>query len=159
MPHIARDLPSTGRLETTQVGEEDLKESTEPTRAIFMIKVLFGFVFYILVLVCTVFSKLTLVKLTDNLREATFCNDSSTAKECKSKDGLAVSLYWQLLLVMIIPTFIEFLRSLVFGVLGKTTKTYPWPRMKSIIVVSHIHAWLMHVHPMQCAHDECMLLA
>lgn len=147
MQHVTRDLPSTtGKLETTQV-EQSRNDPSEPTRAFFTIKVLFGLVFYILVLVCTVFSKLTLVSLTDKLRSVTFCNNSdaipekdrTTCTDDLSKNGgSAVSLYWQLLLVMIVPTFIEFIRSLVFGVLGKTTRTYPWPRMKSAIVVSII---------------------
>ena len=145
MKPILRDetsVETNGQLQS-QV-EEDQNESTPGTRVFFVIKAIFGFIFYLLVLVCTVFSKLTLVSLTDKLREITFCNDT-TYKNCpgkiedaKEKVPIAVSLYWQLLLVMMVPTFIAFLRSLVFGVLGKTKQSYPWPKMKSAIVVSMV---------------------
>ncbi len=137
MQHVTQDVPSTGsgRLATAQT-KENQNESMEPARAFFAIKVMFGLLFYILVLVCTVFSKLTLVNLTDKLRNITFCQEGKDCSLEAAKYPTAVSLYWQLLLVMIVPTFIEFMRSFMFGVVGKTTRTYPWPRMKSVLVVS-----------------------
>ena len=92
-----------------------------------------------LVLVCTVFSKLTLVSLTDKLRSATH-NETHLCDENCSPDpnhDAAVGLYWQLLLVMIIPNIISFLRSLLFGVLRKTKKNFPWPTYLAIFIVSY----------------------
>ena len=123
-----------------QQQEEDENKYIPGTRVFFVIKVLFGIIFFLLVLVCTVFSKLTLVSLTDKLRELSFCNNTTVnptyTEKSENSLPMLVSLYWQLLLVMVIPTFIVFMRSLVFGVLGKTTQTYPWPKMKSAILVS-----------------------
>ena len=112
-------------------------------------KVLFGIVLFTSILVCTVFSKLTLVSLTDRLRSVTAVhfNESrtylydddqgeTTLKPFLVENDIAVSLYWQLLLIVIIPSIISFLRSLVFGVLGKTSKNFPWPRLTAISTVS-----------------------
>ena len=138
MQQVTRDLPSTAsstddpvafRTQRTQ-GNDDSSESKRVKKLLFVVKVIFGIFFYVIVLVSTVFSKLTLVNLTHKLR--TFTTDPSNSKP----KSLSVALYWQLLLVIMIPTFITFVRSLVSGVLGKTTKTFPWPTMRSAITVS-----------------------
>ena len=110
-------------------------------RVLLAVKVIFGIILFTLVLVCTVFSKLTLVSLTSKLRISTRCNDTLADKSCPEQISAAgthqaVTIYWQLFFVIIIPTLLTFLRTLVFGVLGKTTKTYPWPKLWSGIAVS-----------------------
>ena len=130
MQQVTRDEPSTASSTDVTFRTNRRQMNSESKRAkklLFMIKVVFGIFFYAVVLVSTVFSKLTLVSLTEKLR--TFPINS------KPKN-LSVALYWQLLLVIMIPTFITFVRSLVSGVLGKTTETFPWPTMRSAITVS-----------------------
>ena len=112
-------------------------------------KVFIGIVLLTFVLVCTVFSKLTLVSLTDRLRSVTAVHfNESQAYLYDDNQGeitlipflvendLAVSLYWQLLHIVIVPNIISFLRSLAFGVLGKTSKNFPWPGRKAVLIVS-----------------------
>ena len=94
------------------------------------IKAAIGFIFLVMVLGSSVLSKLTLVSLTDKLRAAT--------------GNEAVTLYWYLQFILLIPTFITFLRCLVFGVIGKTTKSFPWPKTKAIIFVS-VYVLLLNV--------------
>ena len=90
------------------------------------IKAAIGFIFLVMVLGSSVLSKLTLVSLTDKLRAAT--------------GNEAVTLYWYLQFILLIPTFITFLRCLVFGVIG----SFPWPKTKAIIFVS-VHVLLLNV--------------
>ncbi len=94
-------------------------------------------------LACTVFSKLTLVFLTATLRHVTQQDNFSRHLDynepitpLESKHDIAVSLYWQLLLVMTIPTLIALVRTLFLGVLGKSTANFPWPKFHSIVAVS-----------------------
>ena len=115
--------------------------SKNQQRLLLVVKVIFGFILFTIVLVCTVFSKLTLVNLTSQLRMFTRCNDTlpSTCPKQIDEAGTrdeAVTIYWQLFFIIIIPTLLTFLRTLVFGVLGKTTKTFPWPKLSSGIAVS-----------------------
>ena len=118
---------------------------------IFAAKVFFGIVLLAFILVCTVFSKLTLVSLTDRLRSVTAVHFNESRTYLYDEDqgettlipflaehDIAVSLYWQLLLIFIVPNIISFLRSLAFGVLGKTQKNFPRPEAYAIFLVSSI---------------------
>ena len=85
-------------------------------------------------------SKLTLVSLTDALKNHIFQNSSIknlTWKDHPEDKESAVSIYWQLLLVMVVPNLLTFLRCLCFGFLGKTTNSYPWPKRWAAILVSN----------------------
>ena len=104
-----------------------------------LIKWSIGTILCAFVLVCTVFSKLTLVSLTDKLRSVTAFNETYLVNDFPPDDprhDVAVSLYWQLLLVVIIPSIISWVRSLVFGVLGKTQKNFPYPVWWAILLVN-----------------------
>ena len=106
-------------------------------RVLFGIKAIIGFVLFVIVLACTVLSKVTLVSMTDELRNhmwaLTHANGTNTKREDR---GAAAVLYWRLLFVMILPSFVTFLRSFFFGVFGKTRKSFPWPKPKAILMVS-----------------------
>ena len=94
---------------------------------LFGIKAAIGLVFLIAILASAVLSKLTLVTLTDQLRIAK--GDSPEARETQ------VTLYWYIQLILLIPSFITFVRCFVVGVIGKTTKSFPWPTGKAILYV------------------------
>ena len=102
------------------------------------VKVLFGVLLFLTVLTCNVLSKLTLVSLTERLWAASH-NASNTSALQPTIQAIvpnkAVTLYWQLFLVLIIPSCITFIRSFVFGVLGKSSKSYPWPSIVGIVLV------------------------
>ncbi len=102
-------------------------------------KLILGAIFFLIVLFSSVLSKLTLVSLTDSLRHYSGIleNNSKDVKDSEVKDVYEVAvLYWQLLLILLVPNILTFLRCLFFGALGKTRKSYPWPRWRAIILVS-----------------------
>ena len=94
------------------------------------------FVFLVIVLVSSVLSKLTLVSLADRLRNVTYYPNASKKDTTEHEHTTAVTLYWYLQFVLLIPNFITLVRCLAFGVIGKTTRTYPWPKERAIILVS-----------------------
>ena len=94
---------------------------------LFGIKAAIGLVFLILVLACTVLSKLTLVTLTDQLRIA--------EGDSPEDHATRVTFYWYIQLILLIPSFITFVRCFIVGVIGKTTKSFPWPTGKAILYV------------------------
>ena len=112
-------------------------ETMKSKRLLFTIKAGIGFVILVLVLGSSVLSKLTLVSLTDRLRSVTYFPANASKKDITAEGrSTAVTLYWYLQLVLLIPNFITFLRCLAFGVLGKTTKTFPWPKGTAVFYVS-----------------------
>lgn len=87
-----------------------------------------------LVLLCTVFSKLSLVGLASHLGEVRrLLNNGSGSDPDAIRQG--VSLYWQLLLILLIPNCITFLRCLLFGFVGKSAQSFPFPRKSAFIAV------------------------
>ena len=47
------------------------------------------------------------------------------------------SIYFiELVVIMAIPDVVSFFRCLIWGVIGKTAETHPWPSWKSIVMVS-----------------------
>ena len=107
------------------------------TGILLCLKIGIGLIFFIVVLFSSVLSKLTLVSLTDALRHRTWYYQSKTPVT-KGTDDAIVSLYWQLLLILLVPNCLTFLRCLFFGVLGKTKASYPWPTGKAMLLVSHV---------------------
>ena len=107
-------------------------------RFIFAVKTVLGCIFMIIVLGTSVLSKLTLVSLTDKLRNVTYYPNSTkrAAADNEVDFDTAVTLYWYLQFVLLIPNLITFVRCLAFGVIGKTTTTYPWPKGRNILLVS-----------------------
>lgn len=117
------------------------EQSTRPTdtkwsrQILLSIKIIIGVILLVVVLGSSVLSKLTLVSLTDRLRYVTV-NSSDIASISSEAHSAAVTLYWYLQFVLIVPSLITFLRCLVVGVIGKTTKSFPWPTLKMAVVVS-----------------------
>lgn len=106
--------------------KERYSDMSAQTKRIFsVVKFAIAVLLFLLVLGCSVLSKLALVSLTDRLRNATY---GSGLKEDK-----AVTIYWQLLLVITIPNAVSFIRSFVFGVFGKTRANFPWPSPTAIV--------------------------
>ena len=118
----------------TQKENEPSTNATASKCLLFTIKTVIGFMFFLIVLGSAVLSKLTLVSLTDKLRSVTdYPNFTIVSKEDETK---VVTIYWYLQFILLIPNVITLVRCLAFGVIGKTTKTFPWPKGRSIILVS-----------------------
>ena len=106
-------------------------------RLLFSIKTMIGFMFMVIILGSAVLSKLTLVSLTDTLRNATYYSNSTRKTAISTENETkAVTIYWYLQFIILIPNFLTFVRCLAFGVIGKTTRTFPWPKGWSIFLVS-----------------------
>jgi len=92
-----------------------------------------------MVLLCSVFSKLTLVGLTNHLGyTAAIARNNTTTTSSVDAAAEAASLYWQLLLILMIPNCLTVLRCLVFGFIGKSYNNFPFPSTKSTIAVSFL---------------------
>ena len=123
----------------TETAENPVEINAKTKKLLFFIKAIIGLVFMVLMLGSSVLGKLTLVSLADHLRHATYYPNASTRAVSTEERTEAVTLYWYFQLVLLIPNFITFIRCLAFGVVGKTTKTFPWPTGKAVAMVSLWH--------------------
>lgn len=86
------------------------------------------------VLLCSVVSKLTLVGLTDNLRDIAATLRNKTDVPNPETASRATTLYWQLLLILLAPNCVTVVRCLLFGFIGKSYQTFPFPNLKAVIL-------------------------
>ena len=80
------------------------------------------------VLICLVFSKLTLVQITGTLYRLQNTTDKTPVKE-------SLPYYWMLFLAVMIPDVLTWFYTLFTGILMNRT-THPWPSRRSLILVS-----------------------
>lgn len=138
----AQDSSPKHKRTTLRGSPRTEKPTSTPTFVLLTLKILIGLIFFIIVLVSSVLSKLTLVSLTDALRHHTWLyqngtkptDDEQNKWRIKHRSNV-ISLYWQLLLVLLVPSCFTFLRCLFFGFLGKTMKSYPWPKGSAVLLV------------------------
>lgn len=78
----------------------------------------------------TVFSKISLVSITGRMFNLTRSPDGPNTQT-------ASVLFTQLTLMLIIPEVVSFIRCLVWGVIGKTTSSFPWPSRSALFLVSY----------------------
>ena len=122
----------------TRENGADVEISKGTRRVLYALKSLMGVLLFALVLTCSMFSKLTLVSITDRLRTFTWnISNEPTKAQFDADTNRAASLYWQLFFIIILPNVIAFARSFVFGVFGKTKKSFPWPKPIAVLLVSH----------------------
>lgn len=95
-----------------------------------ILKATIGSLLFATALSLTVLSKLSVISMTSRLKV------NETDWEEVSGRREAVALYWQLLLVMVLPNVFTLLRTLLLGMCGKQTANFPWPTKKAIFVVS-----------------------
>ena len=88
----------------------------------------------ICVCIGAVLSKVTLVSITGRMFNLVSSRDGH-------KHTLPQSvLFVQLTLILVIPEVFSFTRCLIWGVIGKTTESFPWPSRSAIIRVSQYTA-------------------
>ena len=140
--------PDLAKLNELQQSREDKKSHvfsksrTTVRLAVIAMKLLV----FLLVFSTLVASKVSIVMIIGHLHSmADYGNPNATA--CKSFDRqsnetaisssvkTAVNLYWQLLLIVMIPNAITWGRALFNGVLGKSS-SQPWPSLRSLLSVS-----------------------
>ena len=88
---------------------------------------------FIAISVCVgaVLSKVSLVSITGRMFDLTSDPDGNTVPRSL--------LFVQLTLLLVIPEIVSFMRCLVWGVIGKTTKRFPWPSRAALIRVSLLY--------------------
>ena len=108
-----------------------------------LIKLAVSAAIFILILTSSVLSKLTLAGLTDALKYYTWIyrNDSNISELQKEEwneehHHEIVALYWQLLLSMLVPNCLTFLRCFLFGFFGESD---PWPTIGAVFWVSFVN--------------------
>ena len=82
------------------------------------------------VLVGTVLSKVSLVSITGRMFNLTRFPDEHVLPRSV--------LFIQLTFFLVIPEVVSFIRCLVWGVIGKTTESFPWPTISAFVLVSLI---------------------
>ena len=87
----------------------------------------------IAIFVCVggVVSKVTLVSITGRMFSLVSLRDGNMQTLPQS------ALFAQLTLILVIPEVVSFVRCLIWGVLGKTAESFPWPSRSAFIAVSH----------------------
>ena len=106
-----------------------------------LIRVAVKLLLFLLVLSALVAGKVSLVTILGHLRSMTNYSlnaESSTSDDVADTEGdikAAVGLYWQLLLILVIPNLITWVRALFNGVIGKSA-SQPWPKYEAIFMVS-----------------------
>lgn len=106
-----------------------------------LIRVAVKLLLFLLVLSALVAGKVSLVTILGHLRSMTNYSlnaESSTSNDVADTEGdikAAMGLYWQLLLILVIPNMITWVRALFNGVIGKSA-SQPWPKYKAIFMVS-----------------------
>ena len=128
---------SSPYTELTDESGSDVEMSKGTRRVLYALKFFIGMLLFVFVLACSMFSKLTLVSITDQLRNVTW---NITASGTRVPDEIAsrsraTRLYWQLFFIMVLPNVLTLARSFVFGVFGKTKKSFPWPMPSAILLV------------------------
>jgi len=81
-------------------------------------------------------NKVTLASITGKMHKLSNCtNTTNSTLSSEDKTRIGSICYIELVVIMIIPDFVSFLRCLLWGVVGKNTDTYPWPTWKDILLV------------------------
>ncbi|CAI8032189.1 Chitin synthase chs-2, partial [Geodia barretti] len=116
---------------TEEFGEESFASAISRNKKLRLgLRLVIGFVLLLAVLGCVAGSKLTLVALANKLRHVTV---NQTKQELKDRSTDISRLYWQLVIILVLPHCLTFVRSAVVGVIGKTRKAHPWPRRSALI--------------------------
>ena len=115
-------------------GEDDGIQPPAYATALRLIKVVSLLVIGTCALAGMVFSKITFVSITS--RMYTLYTGPNTENNRKSV------IFFQLVFILVIPEIICLLHCVVWGFIGKTSKSFPWPSLKSIILVSHMSTYV-----------------
>ncbi len=134
-------LPASRPNEHVKSEEEDLiRARSAKLQSAF--HTLFQVVPFLLMLTCTVFSKISLLNLTNQLRLLTWvnCNGNSTDNECLDQvdmqdEAEAIAVFWYIVIILMTPNLHTFIKSFL-GVLWKSSQQNPWPSVVSGFVVS-----------------------
>ena len=137
----------------TPIDEQPAEFGHEPPKHQLSCKVLFARYFFtalifLFVLVSTALSKVCFVSIAAQLN---ININSSVGNEAGEKRRSVA--FVQLVLVLCVPQAVTILKTLFLGVLGKTTKHFPWPTWPALLKVCSLSVRVF-VH-MQMLISEC----
>ena len=138
--HVEDTRSQTSRTLETRPGRE---ETDRPSSLLRVIKwIALGL---IALCVCGggVLSKVSLVSITGRFFDLTSQDDPDGHEDGRLSRS---KLFVQLTLTLILPEVISFVTCLVQGVIGKTTKTFPWPKLRwALVWVSQPTLCMYHI--------------
>ena len=139
---VERELDSSGpgyhndnNARETSRGNNDLysKQSASVKLAVFVMK----FFFVLLVTACLVLSKLTIIETFAKLNLLVNISAPRSDKVADVHPDLrkAARIYWQLLIIVMVPSLLTWSYSVFKGVFSRSLN-HPWPKKSAIILVS-----------------------
>ena len=129
--HETRKEPQRATITETESTQSQLPRTFAPIPTYLrIIKWTALFLIGACVLVGTVLSKVSLVSITGRMFNLTRFPDEHVLPRSV--------LFIQLMFFLVIPEVVSFIRCLVWGVIGKTTESFPWPTLSAFVLVSLI---------------------
>lgn len=116
-------------LESRAQTVDDSTEVPAYTNVLRIIKVVSLLVIGACALVGMIFSKITFVSITGRMYR--LYTDSQQQNSAKSV------IFFQLVFILVIPEILSLGHCVIWGFIGKTSKTFPWPSWKAMALVSY----------------------
>ena len=111
----------------------------EPDRCAVLSKWIVSFVMFSAILVLATFSKVCFVAIASKYNDSLVVPQSNeTASPMKSLQENSIT-FIQLVVILMTPQLFTAIRMFFGGIVGKSSKTYPWPSTAAMIVVSTQH--------------------
>lgn len=108
-------------------GEDDHTESSPYANTLRIIKIAALLLIGACGLVGLVFSKITFVSITSRMYTLYSNNNNNNQKS---------TIFFQLVFILVIPEIMCLGHCLIWGCIGKTSKTFPWPSWRAMLLVS-----------------------
>ena len=109
-------------------GEDDATELPSYNNTLRVIKIVALLLIGACALVGMVFSKITFVSITSQMYKL--------YNQAESRDNEKSVIFFQLVFILIIPEIVCLGHGLIQGCIGKTSKNFPWPSWKAMLLVS-----------------------
>ena len=116
-------------------GEEDATESPSYKNTLRVIKIVALLLIGACALVGMVFSKITFVSITSQMYKL--------YNQADNRDDEKSVIFFQLVFILIIPEIVCLGHSFIQGCIGKTSKSFPWPSRKAMLLVSQCIIWVL----------------
>ena len=115
--------------------KEDSKSAKLQSAKLYAFHTLIQAVPFFLMLICTVFSQISLVNLTNQLRLHANCSGNATDNDCldTEDEAEAIAVFWYIVIILMIPNLHTFIKSFMHGVRSQQNL---WPSIVSGFVVS-----------------------
>jgi len=127
--------PTYRRLRRSDDEEEDPTESPYYANTLRIIKLASLLLIAGCALVGMVISKISFVSITSRMYTLSYSHPLTRDDEKTNKNQKSM-IFFQLVFILVIPEIMCLGHCLLWGVIGKTSKNFPWPSRKAVILVS-----------------------